>query len=469
METTTIHWFRHDLRLADNPALQAAASGGRLVCLYILDDAAAGPYAPGGASRWWLHKSLEKLTASLHRLGGRLLLARGDTATILKAVARAYHAEEIHCNRVHEPWATRLEQTVQQQLGTDIRLQVHEAQLLSDPARVLNGNGEPFKVFTPFYKHLQRTHTPAEPVGPLDKPEFRSVDRIDALDDWQLLPGQPDWAAGFPEHWSPGEAGAEDSLERFLGQPVTRYADGRDVPATPGTSRLSPHLHFGEISPARIWHATSNIMAARAADTVGGEAFLRELVWREFSYYLLHYYPDMAEKPLRPQYAAFPWQADPQLLQRWQQGMTGYPLVDAGMRQLWQTGWMHNRVRMVVASFLIKHLLQPWQAGFSWFYETLVDADLANNAASWQWVAGCGADASPWFRIFNPVLQGKKFDPDGVYIRRWVPELEGLDAKTVHEPWLLAQQPGGYPDRAVNHAEARQRALDAYETIRVPA
>ncbi|MBT8422444.1 MAG: DNA photolyase family protein, partial [Gammaproteobacteria bacterium] len=466
METNTIHWFRHDLRLADNPALRTAARSGRLICLYILDEAAAGRHAPGGASRWWLHHSLTKLNASLAAQGGELLLARGDTLSILPQVVSKYSAGEVHCNRVHEPWAIQLEDKVKRELADNCEFKVHEAQLLSNPDRVLNGSGQPFKVFTPYYKQLLREHVPDEPPGPPGDFEFTAVKSMDALDDWALLPQNPDWADQFPEHWSPGEQGAEESLQRFFERPVTRYADQRDIPAEPGTSRLSPHLHFGEISAARIWHATNNVIASRSADIKGGEAFLRELVWRDFSYYLLHYCPDMPAAPLREQFADFPWQQDDALLKCWQDGMTGYPLVDAGMRELWQTGWMHNRVRMVVASFLVKHLLQPWQNGMHWFYDTLVDADLANNSASWQWVAGCGADASPWFRIFNPILQSQKFDPDGDYIKRWVPELADLDGASIHEPWRLPERPNAYPDRAVIHADARQRALDAFDSLK---
>jgi len=468
MNSPAIHWFRNDLRLADNPALQAAARY-PLICIYVLDEDSAGPYGPGGASRWWLHHSLEKLSASLSRSGGQLLLARGDTTKILESTARRYGVHSIYCNRIHEPWALEVERKVVSTLGDACELHVDESQLLSDPERVLSVAGQPFKVFTPYYKQLRREHAPVEPCGAPPRMNFHRTDSIELLTAWSLLPDNPDWAHRFPDHWSPGEAGAEDALQRFLGQPVTHYDKHRDLPATPGTSRLSAHLHFGEISPARIWHATNNVIAARASDTAGGESFLRELAWRDFSYYLLHYHPDMPEQPLRENFAAFPWQEDAELQKAWQEGQTGYPLVDAGMRELWHTGWMHNRVRMVVASFLIKHLLQPWQSGFRWFHDTLVDADLANNAASWQWVAGCGADASPWFRIFNPILQSQKFDPDGCYIRRWVPELEDVPADAIHQPWQISENLSGYPARVVSHSAARRRALDAYETIRIPA
>jgi len=305
-----------------------------------------------------------------------------------------------------------------------------------------------------------------EPVAAATPPAFHAVAPIDSLSDWALTPADPDWAAGFSSCWQPGEAGAHQALHGFLDGAVTRYQDRRDQPDEQGTSRLSPHLHFGEISPRQVWHTTRFAAAAAARDAEGSAAFLRQLVWREFSYYLLHHHPDMATTPLRSQYADFPWAPDPENLRRWQQGRTGYPLVDAGMRELWQTGWMHNRVRMVVASFLVKHLLIPWQEGLNWFNVTLVDADMANNAASWQWVAGCGTDASPYFRVFNPILQGQKFDPEGHYIKKWVPELAGLPEHAVHTPWELREPPAHYPEPVVDHASARQQALDAYAAMR---
>ena len=466
MQDTVMHWFRADLRLADNPALSlAAASGMPLICAFVLDDDAAGDWAPGGAGRWWLHHSLAALQESLRAHGGDLLLARGDTADVLAGLIRDHGVTDLHWNRVNEPWALRLDERVRARCGDDVEISISEGQLLVDPGEMRTGQGKPFRVFTPFWKHLQTLEAPPEPlpVPPLEDTVLATGG--EHLDDWSLCPSQPDWAAGFSERWQPGESAALQRLETFLEQRVRHYSDQRDIPADHGTSRLSPHLHFGEISPAQVWHLTRFALAGNARDEKGGMAFLRELAWREFSLHLLHHWPSMPDTALRPQFAGFPWRNDPQLLAAWQQGRTGYPLVDAGMRELWATGWMHNRVRMVTASFLVKHLLIRWQQGEAWFWDTLVDADLANNSASWQWVAGCGTDAAPYFRIFNPTIQARKFDPAGDYIRRWVPELEALDAGAIHEPWLHGGA-AGYPEPIVDHATARQEALDAFEAIR---
>ncbi len=454
VDTTVIHWFRSDLRLDDNPALQAAAeSGHRLICLYILDDAAAGRWQAGGASRWWLHHSLAALRDDLAGHGGELLLMRGDSVAILEQLTTRYRVAELHWNRVHEPWAHRVDERVRDALGKRTVCHVHAGQLLFDPAAVRNQQGQPFKVFTPYWKHLLQRAPPAEPAGATVFGSFAAVSGGAALADWQLCPQRPDWAAGFAGHWQPGEAGARLALEGFAANRVQRYASDRDLPAIAGTSRLSAHLHFGEVQPARVWAVIRFAAAARAADARGAEAFLRELGWREFSSYLLHHWPEFPATNFRSEFDNFPWRNDPAALRAWQQGRTGYPLVDAGMRELWQTGWMHNRVRMVAASFLVKHLLIHWHEGAAWFHDTLVDADLANNSAGWQWVAGCGADAAPYFRIFNPVLQAAKFDADGAYVRRWVPE--------------LADGRGDYPQPIVDHAAARQRALDAYASIKL--
>ncbi|MEE4184863.1 MAG: deoxyribodipyrimidine photo-lyase [Gammaproteobacteria bacterium] len=472
-----IIWFRSDLRLADNPALTAAAASGRpLVALYILDESSPGRWAPGGASRWWLHHSLARLADDIAGYGGQLILRRGSSVDQLAAQIGQVDAGAIYWNKVHEPWALELDEAVRAELRGRVELHRSLSNLLVQPGHVLNGSGEPFKVFTPFYKKLLQLETLREPlpVPPRLTVTVPANHAGETLDDWQLLPRQPDWARGFTDCWEPGEAGAERSLMAFADNAMRDYMDTRNSPDVRGTSRLSPHLRFGEISPAQVWRTVRELSAARSNATRGADGFLRELVWREFSYHLLHFWPQLPEEPFREQFAAFPWRHDAASLAAWQQGLTGYPLVDAGMRELWQTGWMHNRVRMVVASFLVKHLLVPWQDGAQWFWDTLVDADLANNSASWQWVAGCGADAAPYFRIFNPILQGTKFDPAGDYVRRWVPELAAVPERYIHEPWRMSaaeaadcgvQLERDYPLPMVDHASARKRALDAFAAL----
>ncbi|MEQ1652895.1 MAG: deoxyribodipyrimidine photo-lyase, partial [Hyphomicrobium sp.] len=351
--------------------------------------------------------------------------------------------------------------------------------LLREPEEVRTKTGDVYKVYTPFWKALSADFTPAKPLhAPKSLTVPKSPPKSDTLASWELHPKKPDWSRGFDEHWQPGETGAHEKLQTFLGDALAAYAEDRNRPDRPGTSRLSPHLHFGEITPAQCWVAAEHAAAAMPGADKGRETFLKEIVWREFAYTLLYYWPDLPEQPFRKDFAAFPWKNDAKLLRAWQKGMTGYPVVDAGMRELWHTGYMHNRVRMIVASFLIKHLLIPWQQGEAWFWDTLVDADLANNAASWQWVAGSGADAAPYFRIFNPVTQGEKFDPDGVYVRRWVPELKDLSNDALHAPWTapaLTLAAAGvilgktYPHPIVDHAAARERALAAYDAVKMQA
>ena len=469
-------WFRDDLRLADNAALDAAAvADGPVLACYVLDSA-SGPDV-GGASRWWLHHSLAGLQRQLRALGGRLILRRGPAAKVLPGLAGETGAGEIHCVGSYGPARTRLDQPVETALGhAGVALHRHRGSLLFEPDAIRNRAGEPFRVFTPFWKTCLQTGSPGPPMAaPKELRFFDGAVRSDPLEDWRLLPTEPDWAAGLRESWRPGEAQAHERLQDFLEQGMSAYAEGRDRPDRSATSRLSPHLHFGELSPRQVWHAAHSVMAADARARRGGEAFLRQLGWREFCYHLLEHWPSLPEKPFRPEFEAFPWRADADALAIWQRGETGYALVDAGMRELWHTGWMHNRVRMVAASFLVKHLLIPWQQGAEWFWDTLVDADLANNAASWQWVAGSGADAAPYFRIFNPVLQGKKFDPQGSYVRRWVPELAALPAQHVHEPAAapeaVLREAGivlgrDYPLPVIDHAVARRRALDAYERLK---
>ncbi|MEQ9334270.1 deoxyribodipyrimidine photo-lyase [Thalassobaculum sp.] len=469
----TLVWFRRDLRLADNPALTAAVARGRpVIPVFVLDDEDAGAWAPGGASRWWLHHSLESLAASLEARGSRLVLRRGPAAAAIDRLVSETGADAVYWNRRYEPWATARDETIKTGLKRrGIEARSFNAALLCEPWDIRTGAGGPYKVFTPFWRAL-RSRLDAGTPGPApDRLAIpAAVPRGDRLADWALTPRRPDWAHGLRAAWAPGETAALGNLDRFLDDPVRRYAARRDVPGEPGTSRLSPHLHFGEIGPRQVWHAAT--VRHEGADT---GKFLAELGWREFSYHLLYHFPDLPHRPLRPEFADFPWADDSAGLTAWQRGRTGYPIVDAGLRQLWETGWMHNRVRMVVASFLIKDLLLPWQAGAAWFWDTLVDADLASNSASWQWVAGCGADAAPFFRVFNPSLQGQKFDSGGTYVRRWVPELAGLPDAVVHMPWKarpLDLADAGirlgrdYPVPVVDHGAARDRALAAFKGLR---
>ncbi|MEQ8246412.1 MAG: deoxyribodipyrimidine photo-lyase [Alphaproteobacteria bacterium] len=474
MSAPIIYLFRRDLRLADNPALSAAVATGRPVeCLFVLDDGASGPWKGGGASRWWLHYSLAGLAAALEGRGGRLILRRGDTEKTVAAVAAGIGADAVYLGRRYEPWAAAQEGRLQERLSQNgVAVRRFGGGLLCEPESVRTGQGTPFKVFTPFYRAILPLLCAQAPLPtPVKVLVPASAVDTDTLEDWRLLPRQPDWSGGLRDHWTPGEAGAWQRLERFATNALADYGALRDVPARDGTSELSPHLHFGEISPRQCAARVRAVAAQQSAAVDGAESFVRQLVWRDFSHHLLFHTPSLPEAPFRPDYGTFPWRDDAAALRAWQTGATGYPLVDAGMRQLWRTGWMHNRVRMVAASFLVKHLLIPWQRGEEWFWDTLVDADLANNAANWQWVAGCGADAAPYFRIFNPVTQSEKFDPDGAYLRRWLPELAELPTKHLHRPWQAAPEilnragvalGRDYPMPIVDHAAARARALAAF-------
>lgn len=476
---SSLFWFRQDLRLADNPALASAVSRGcPLVLLYVLDEETPGEHAVGGAQRWWLHHSLAALAAEIERLGGRLTLRRGSAAEVLEAVVRESGADAVFWNRCYEPFAVERDRRLKERLkADDIAVESDNAALLVEPWRLKTGAGEPYKVYSPFWRALREAYNEPAPLPPPQSLPKSPKVKSDRLEAWGLLPTKPDWAAGFGEWWEPGEAGAQTRLADFLDQGVESYKADRDRPDRLGTSRLSPHLHLGELGPRQVWHAT-RLAAEAAGGKQGAEKFLSELAWREFSHHLLFHYPDLPEKNWRSQFDAFPWRSDEKAFRAWTAGRTGYPIVDAGMRELWQSGWMHNRVRMVVASFLIKHLLIDWRKGAAWFWDTLVDADLANNAASWQWVAGSGADAAPYFRVFNPILQGERFDPEGHYVRRWVPELAKLPANHIHQPWEapaeVLEAAGvtlgkDYPHPLVEHGAARRRALAAFEEIKKDA
>ena len=454
-----IVWFRQDLRLSDNPALAFAAKSGQpLVCLYVLDDETPGDWAISGASRWWLHHSLASLDASLKQKGGGLVLRRGDAAKIVKAVVKETGAGSVAWNRCYEPFAVERDSKLKTELtGAGISVESCNGSLLAEPWEVKTGGGTPFKVYTPFWKALRAQTSPGSPLQAPHKLAFHGDVKTDALKSWKLLPTKPDWATGFD--WTPGEKAAHDALYDFLDD-IADYGTARDIPGKDGTSRLSPYLHFGEISPRQVWHVVRSHSQAHGADK-----FLGEIGWREFNHQLLFHNPRLPTHAYDERFTKLKWRQSEKDFTAWTRGQTGVPIVDAGMRQLWQTGWMHNRVRMVVASFLIKHLLIDWRKGQRWFWDTLVDADLANNAANWQWVAGSGADASPFFRIFNPVLQGQKFDPEGTYVRRFVPELADVPDKFIHRPWEAPSPPRGYPAPIVDLGTGRDRAMAAFRAL----
>ncbi len=473
-----LFWFRRDLRLCDNPALQACLSNGQpVIPVYILEDQNNASRALGGASRWWLHRSLESLKASLEKCGSTLILKKGDPAAVLASLIEETNANGIYWNRRYDKEGIDTDKAVKSTfIETGIHVETFNGSLLREPWEVKTGGGTHYKVFTPFWKNLKAMGPAREKACAAVKkiPSPKSLPNGDQLEDWNLYPAKPDWANAFPKQWTPGEKGAHQCLDQFLAEPVNDYDTSRNIPNVKGTSKLSPHLAFGEISPLEIWHKTLLAIETGANEKECWK-FLSEIAWREFSYHLLYFYPRLSEIPLRGAFAHYPWLDDKESLQAWQRGLTGYPMVDAGMRELWQTGWMHNRVRMIAASFLIKHLLVPWQKGEAWFWDTLVDADIASNSASWQWVAGCGADASPYFRIFNPFGQGEKFDADGDYIRRYIPELKKLPNKYIHQPWSapaeILEKAGielgrDYPKPIVDHKAARERALSGYQQVK---
>jgi deoxyribodipyrimidine photo-lyase len=472
-----IVWFRNDLRLSDQPALTAAAeTGAPILPLYILDDETPARLCMGGASRWWLNGSLASLAKDLRKRGGELCLRRGNAASVVEALLAETGASAVYATRGYEPWEPELEKAAAHACkASGAAFRLFGGRLLFEPEAIMTGDGKPYRVFTPFWKACLAADRPRVPLPEPQRLRFAEANS-DKLEDLQLLPTRPDWAGGLRETWQPGEAQAHARLGDFIDRHLAHYAEDRSRLDLDATSRLSPHLHFGEISPNQVWHSVAHAGSRKGARADRGtESFLRELGWREFSYHLLHHYPAMPAEPLRSEFAVFPWRDDPAGLAAWQKGETGYPIVDAAMRELWRTGFMPNRARMIVASFLVKHLLIPWQTGAAWFLDTLVDADLANNSASWQWIAGCGADAAPYFRIFNPVLQGEKFDAHGDYVRRWVSELSALPAPDIHAPWQAPERALAqaniklgktYPLPIVDHAKERARALAAFATIR---
>ncbi len=473
-----IVWFRDDLRVADNPALAAAAERGPVVPVYIRDPGPGGDWAPGAASDWWLHHSLLALRAELRGLGGDLVIRRGDSLGELRKVIRAAGAGAVFANRRYCPGEVEADVNIEADLAeAGVAVRTFRGNLLFEPEDIFTKQGHPYRVFTPFWRAAAKLDEPAEPLAAPSRllPAPQGVASLE-IDQLGLLPAN-NWAEQIAAEWRPGAAGAQARLDRFLDDALADYKSDRDRPDRRGVSMLSPHLHFGEISPRQVWHA----VRCRQSKSHGGplaesaDVFLAEIGWREFAHHLLWHFPHTADEPLRPEFADFPWADDPAALAAWQAGRTGYPIVDAGMRQLWAIGWMHNRVRMIAASFLVKDLRLPWQSGARWFWDTLVDADLANNTLGWQWSAGCGADAAPYFRVFNPVTQGERFDPAGDYVRAWVPELADLPTRWIHKPWdappdVLADAGvtlgETYPHPIVDHAEARKAALAAFERIK---
>jgi deoxyribodipyrimidine photo-lyase len=467
--------FRRDLRLGDNPALGAAARAGEIVPVFVLDDKAGRPL--GRAARWWLERSLDALGKELASRGQKLILRQGATLEVVSELSSATGAAAVYWNRRYSKVETDSDAALKAALvHRGLEAKSFNAALIREPWEMRTQAGGPFRVFTPFFRALRDAGPEsAGATAPKSLKQPATPQRSDSLKSLGLYPAKPDWAREFSIRWTPGEAGAWASVQRFFDGPAKGYASGRDRPDQQAVSRLSPHLAFGEISPAALWRTAHARMEAGGLARRDGEKFLSELAWREFNYHLLHRFPQMTEAPLRKEFDQFPWTDNRALFSVWAEGRTGYPIVDAGMRELWRTGWMHNRVRMIAASFLVKDLMIPWRSGEGWFWDALVDADVANNAGNWQWVAGCGADSSPFFRIFNPVTQGERFDPEGDYVRTYVPELARLPAVFIHKPWAapkaVLREAGveigrTYPEPVVDHAAARKRALDAFERMR---
>lgn len=467
MESTAIIWFRNDLRLSDNAALNAAQRHKSIIPLFIYDETLKAEL--GGARKWWLHHAINVLGQNISELGNDLILKSGNEYDTLQSVIEQTCAKAVYWNRRYEPSRIKIDKAIKNDLKNQgVSVESFAGHLLHEPTQLMNKSGTPFKVFTPFWRTLESQVVESSPIPKPDSlPPAANKIESDQLDDWKLLPTNPNWATSIGQRFTPGENAAQSLLGDFLQNKVDRYKEKRDFPAVENTSYLSPYLTFGEISPRQIWSESQTFE--------GGQSFRRQLGWRDFSYYLLIHNPELKFKNFNDNFDTFQWSHSEELFEKWKKGQTGYPIIDAGMRELWQTGYMHNRVRMVVASFLTKHLLIDWREGEKWFWDTLVDADPANNAASWQWVAGSGADASPYYRIFNPIIQGQKFDPEGRYVKQYVPELANLAAKYIHTPWEAPEHvtlEAGielgttYPKPIVDHSFARNRALDAYQRMK---
>ena len=476
----TVVWFRNDLRLSDHAALTHAVERGAVVPVFVWAPDEEGEWAPGGAHRWWLHESLRALDRSLRDKGSRLVLRAGSSLDELAAVCEATGADRVVWQTRYAPALRARDADVREGLErAGLEARQFAGRILHDPAQIQTGSGTPYKVYTPFWNKFEAQVDVPEPLGVPRMGASKAPDAwpesvgLEALGLTPEAQDGVDWAGGMRDEWTPGERGALDRLDTFFDDALSGYDEGRDVPAERRTSMLSPHLHWGEVSPRTVWHRVE-AWVSNGAMREDADSFLSEIGWREFSYHVLHHFPETPTEPLKDKYAAMPWRATPSYLEAWRRGRTGYPLVDAGMRQLWHVGWMHNRVRMVTASFLTKDLLVPWQEGARWFWDTLCGADLANNTMGWQWAAGCGADAQPFFRIFNPVSQSRTHDPDGAYVRRWVPELADLPTKHLHAPWDapadVLDKAGvtlgeTYPEPIVDHAERRDAALEALKQV----
>lgn len=466
---TCILWMRRDLRLSDNPALHHALEDGHQVLpVYIHDPSAEGHWAPGAASLAWLNHSLVSLTGQFEDIGGKLVVRVGDSLDQLQQLIEETKAKAVYWNRCYEPLVIKRDTNIKDSLGkAGISVKSFNGSLIAEPWDIENKSGNPFQVFTPFWKHHRASIKVEAPLPAPIRGRFLPYSGSvpsETLDSLKLTPSLA-WDAGFWDRFTPGEPGAQTALKVFIESGrVTNYKNDRNRPDLPHTSRLSPHLHFGEISPRTV-HA--EISKQRLDGDKGASVFMSEVGWREFAYHLLYHFPHTTDRALKPKFQDFPWETNEKRFEEWKRGETGIPIIDAGMRELWHTGWMHNRVRMIVGSYLVKNLLIPWQEGAKWFWDTLVDADLASNSLGWQWVAGSGADAAPYFRIFNPVLQSQKFDPDGHYIRRWVPELGAVRSEKIHTPWRDAEllRTTGYPEKSISLIESRNRALDAYNQL----
>jgi deoxyribodipyrimidine photo-lyase len=473
-EKPTILWLRNDLRIADNSALAAAIeAGGSVIPVFIWSPEEMGQWAPGGASKWWLHQALESLRKSFEGLNGGLIFRQGDSLSVLRGLIDETGAARVFWNRRYESPLREIDAKIKREFrDVGIEVESFNSSLLNEPHTASTGSGQPYKVYTPYWKKVKDRAIEPSAQPNLERLSFpETFPPSDPLESFGLMP-KINWYSGFVDRWEVSEAGALERLNRFLDGPVDAYDVHRDRPDFEGTSSLSPYLHWGQIGPRQIVQA---LQAKCDLSARGPMTYLKEIYWREFAYNVLYHFPETPDKPLRAEYANFPWERDEAVLKAWQTGHTGYPIVDAGMRQLWQTGWMHNRVRMIVSSLLVKHLLHDWHDGAKWFWDTLVDADLASNTLGWQWSGGCGADAAPYFRVFNPIIQGKKFDPEGDYVRRYVPELSKLDAEYMHTPW---EAPAGilkragitmgetYPKPIIDHKAGRDRALAALDQFK---
>lgn len=471
--------FRRDLRLADHAALIMGSKHAAVIPVYVRE--LADPWAPGGASRWWLHESLASLNASLEQRGSRLILQKGHLLPTIRKLVKDSGATAVYWNRRYDPFGEETDALLKAGLRADgLTAESFNGVLMREPWDVETKTKTPYAVFTAFAKTFNAMPPPALP-RPIPKTlappgVWPKSLRLDDLGLAPTTPPQGPWHLGMADAWIPGETAGKRSIGTFIKGAMGDYTRTHDIPGERGTSRLSPYLAFGEISPRQAWHTVQASLAGRKPhETAGAAVFLKELIWREFAYHLLHYHPTLPTTPLNKKFVQFGWEDRPDWVRAWQRGQTGYPIVDAGMRELWTTGWMHNRVRMVVASFLVKHLLTPWQVGAAWFWDTLVDADLASNSQNWQWCAGCGVDAAPYFRVFNPILQGARFDAAGIYVRKWVPEIAGLPDRYIHTPWDAPESAlraanimmgTTYPKPIVDHGAARTAALVRYERMR---